>query len=64
MAWIGIDGARGVSDTVIQVGTGSDYSSGWLGTGLFGGPSYYAWWETFPTTMPKSCRIRCSPATR
>ena len=48
MAWIGIDGARGVSDTVIQVGTGSDYSSGWLSTGLFGGPSYYAWWETFP----------------
>ncbi|HXZ81211.1 MAG TPA: G1 family glutamic endopeptidase [Terriglobales bacterium] len=41
--WIGIDGW--MDDHLIQAGTEQDYSSGVLGTGLFGGPEYYAWWQ-------------------
>ena len=50
-AWIGIDGDLSVdpnSKSLIQVGTSQDYSHGFLGTGLGGGPSYYAWWEVLP----------------
>jgi hypothetical protein len=44
--WIGIDGRD--NDSLIQVGTAQNYSSGFLGTGLGGGPEYYAWWEVLP----------------
>jgi hypothetical protein len=44
--WIGIDGWG--NDNLIQTGTASNYSSGFLGTGLGGGPEYYAWWEVLP----------------
>jgi Peptidase A4 family/Putative Ig domain len=46
--WVGIDGSGDGNDTLIQVGTSQDYSSGWWGTGLFGGPDYYAWYEVLP----------------
>jgi hypothetical protein len=46
--WIGIDGLGAGNSTLIQTGTSQDYSSGFLGTGLGGGPQYYAWWENFP----------------
>jgi hypothetical protein len=44
--WIGIDGFG--NDNLIQTGTEQDYSSGFLGTGLGGGPEYSAWWEVLP----------------
>ncbi len=48
--WIGIDGWPPGNGDLIQVGTEQDYSSGIFGTGLFGGPNYYAWWEVLPDT--------------
>jgi hypothetical protein len=44
--WIGIGGEG--SDSLIQIGTESDYSDGTLGIG--GGESYYAWYELVPQT--------------
>ena len=42
--WVGIDGSG--SNTLIQVGTVQNYSSGVLGIG--GGPSYFAFYEVLP----------------
>ena len=55
--WVGIDGVG--SNSLIQVGTAQQYSHGFLGTGLGGGPSYYAWYQVLPAddgeiTIPKS----------
>lgn len=47
VAWIGIDG-YGAED-LIQIGTDSDYNSGFLGIGA--GTSYYSWFELIPDTQ-------------
>ncbi|HTT87825.1 MAG TPA: G1 family glutamic endopeptidase, partial [Acidimicrobiales bacterium] len=53
--WVGIDGFQSTSTTVEQVGTDSDCVKGTKKHP--GGPSYYAWWELYPSptiTIPTS----------
>jgi hypothetical protein len=50
LTWIGIDGFG--NSSLIQVGTGQDYSSGNI-LGIGDGPQYYAWWEILPAPLTK-----------